>query len=115
MDPSHATWMFNQHEQARAYWRCLDLAWKRIQTGDAADRLSAIVEFRKVTEAFVTLFKDHAIRENNLLYPEMGRFLTEADDGLVLNIISHFGPADITPYIAIVGEMERALGIGGAA
>jgi len=112
MDPKVASWMFNQHDQARAYWRALDIAWKRIKTGDAGDRRNAIGELAKITEAFVTLFKDHALRENDSLYPELGRWLTEADDALVLNIISHTGPADITPYVALVGEMERVLGIG---
>jgi len=112
MDPKVAQWMFNQHDQARAYWRALDVAWRRIETGDTGDRRNAIAEFAKVTEVFVTLFKDHAIRENDSLYPELGRWLTEADDKLVFNLISHFGPADITPFIAIVDEMERALGIG---
>jgi len=112
MDPKVASWMFNQHDQARAYWRALDIAWKRIKTGDAGDRRNAIGEFAKITEAFMTLFKDHAIREHDSLYPELGRWLTEADDALVLNITSHTGPADITPYVALVGEMERALGIG---
>lgn len=112
MDPRAASWMWNQHEQARAYWRALDIAWKRIETGDAGDRRNAVGEFAKITEAVVTLFKDHAVRENDSLYPELGRWLTEADDALVLNIISHTGPADITPYVALVGEMERALRIG---
>ena len=111
MEPRDAQWMFDQHDQARAYWRALDIAWRRIQTGDTADRRSALREFAKVTEVFVTLFKDHAVRENDELYPELGRWLTEADDALVLNLISHFGPADITPFVALVGEMEHALGL----
>jgi hemerythrin-like domain-containing protein len=104
MDPHAATWVLDQHDQARAYFRALDVAWRRIRGTDRADHWQALGEFAKLTEAFVTLFKAHAIRENDAMYPE-------ADDALVLNIISHFGPPDITPYVALVGEMKRALGI----
>jgi hypothetical protein len=112
MDPRAATWVMNQHDQARAYFRALDVAWRRIQGCDRADQVQALGEFATITEAFVTLFKAHAIRENDAMYPEIGRWLTETDDALVLNIISHFGPPDITPYVALVGAMEQALGIG---
>jgi HAD superfamily hydrolase (TIGR01509 family) len=111
MDPNAATWVMNQHDQARAYFRALDVAWRRIQGSDRADSWQALGEFGKITETFVSLFKAHAIRENDTMYPEIGRWLSEADDALVLNIISHYGPPDITPYVALVGEMERALGI----
>jgi hypothetical protein len=113
MDPRGARWMLDQHEQARAYWRGLDVAWKRIQEGDDDDRFYAIRDFRFLVEAFVSLFEAHAVRENDQLYPESGKHFGDSDDSMVLNLISHFGPPDITPFVAMVEAMEAALD-GGA-
>jgi hemerythrin-like domain-containing protein/histidinol phosphatase-like enzyme len=111
MDPKHGQWVFDQHDQARAYFRALDIAWKRVENGDEDDRWHAIGDFYRISESFVLLFKDHAVRENDHFYPEVGSYFSESDDALVLNIISHFGPPDITPYVALVEAMERALGL----
>jgi HAD superfamily hydrolase (TIGR01549 family) len=112
MDPKRVEWVLNQHDQARAYFRALDVAWRRIETGDADDRWYAIGDFWRTLDAFVTLFTRHAIRENDELYPEVGSYLGDADDSLVLGIVSRMGPPDITPYVAMVGAMESALGLG---
>ncbi|MEU5160935.1 HAD family hydrolase [Streptomyces sp. NPDC020875] len=109
MPPERARWMFDQHDQARAYWAAIAVAWRRIQHGDPRDVAYAISDFRGCTESFVRLFRAHAIRENDELYPELGRRLTDADDAAVLSIVHHTGPPDIGPYAAIVGAMEEAL------
>jgi hypothetical protein len=111
MDPQRGQWVVSQHEQARAYWNCLNVAWKRIEDGDDDDRWYALVDFAKTMEAFVFLFKAHAVRENYQLYTEAGLFLNDSDDALILNIIQHSGPSDITPYVAMVERMEGLLGI----
>ena len=103
--------MFSQHEQARAYWNCLDIAWRRIQADDADDRFYAVIDFQRSVEAFVYLFKAHAVRENNEMYPEAGKHFDDSDDALVLNLISHFGPADITPFVGMVERMEKLLDV----
>jgi hypothetical protein len=111
MNPAKAQWVFDQHEQARAYWRALDVAWRRIQNGDADDRWFAVVDFQRTMQAFVFLFKAHAVRENAQLYPDAGGFFNDTDDAMVLNLISHFGPSDITPFVGMVGRMEELLGL----
>jgi hypothetical protein len=70
-----------------------------------------LIDFQKTLDAFVYLFKAHAVRENNELYPAAGAVFSDADDALVLNIIAHSGPSDITPYIGMVERMERLLDI----
>jgi len=112
MDPKLGQWVVNQHEQARAYWRVLDVAWRRIQNGDPDDRFYALIDFQKGVEAFVSLFEAHAVRENDQMYPTAGGFFNDSDDALVLNIIQHSGSPDITPYIGMVERMEKLLGIG---
>lgn len=111
MDPAHGAWVFHHHDQARAYWQAMNIAWRRLQAGDAIDRPYAINDFWRATEAFVILFRHHAERENDQLYKEIGDVIGDTDDTLILNIIEHTGPSDITPYVAIVGAMEQALGI----
>lgn len=111
MDQAHAQWVFNQHEQARAYWGCLDVAWRRIKTGDPDDRFFALIDFQRSVEAFVYLFKAHAVREDDAMYPEAGRHFNDSDDALVLNLITHTGPSDITPYVGMVQRMEALLGL----
>ncbi|MBZ9744307.1 HAD hydrolase-like protein [Mesorhizobium sp. CO1-1-7] len=104
-------WVFDQHDQARAYWRGIDVAWRRIQTGDDDDRFYALQDFKALADAFVVLFKAHAVRENNQLYPDAGAVFNDADDALVLNMIQHSGVPDISPYIGIVERAEALLGI----
>ncbi|HET6942480.1 MAG TPA: HAD family hydrolase [Sphingomicrobium sp.] len=111
MKPTDGQWVFDQHAQARAYWRSLDVAWRRIQTGDDDDRFYALIDFQRTVEAFVDLFKAHAVREDNQMYPKAGKFFNDSDDALVLNIIQHTGASDITPYIGMVERMEKLLKI----
>jgi len=113
MDPEEGEWVIYQHEQARAYWKCLNIAWKRVVEGDDDDRWYALVDFQRSVEAFVFLFKAHAVRENDQLYPRAGDFIKDSDDDLVLNIIQHSGPSDISPYVGMVERMESLLGIPG--
>jgi len=111
MPRSKAQWVFDQHEQARAYWNVLDVAWRRVQQGDDDDRFFALVDFQRTIEAFVFLFKAHAVRENDQTYPTAGSYFNDTDDAMVLNLISHFGPADITPFVGMVERMEQLLGV----
>lgn len=111
MDPDSVAWLWQQHDQGRAYFRALDIAWKRVQIGDAADLPLAIDAFSRCCDGFVLLFKEHAERENDELYPTMGSFFNDTDDTLIINLISHIGPADFTPYVGLVSSMEEALGL----
>ena len=107
-----AQWVFNQHEQARAYWSVLDVAWRRIETGDEDDRWYAARDFAASVQAFIYLFKAHAVRENDEVYPSAGKNFDDSEDALVLNLITHFGPADIAPFVGMVEKAEGLLGIG---
>lgn len=111
MNADRGQWILDQHEQARAYWSAMKVAWRRIERGDDDDRFYAIWDFQKSLEAFVFLFEAHAVRENYQLYPEAGTHFNDTDDAMVLNLLQHFGPADITPYVAMVERMESKLGI----
>lgn len=111
MPPQNAQWMLDQHDQARAYWAAIDVAWRRICLGDAMDCYYAVLDFRRLTEAFVVLFAAHAVREENELYIEAAGHFDSSDDDLVTDIIEHSGPSDITPYVGMVERAEKLLGI----
>ncbi|MDQ3659605.1 MAG: hypothetical protein M3454_00805 [Actinomycetota bacterium] len=111
MDPKHAEWVFNDHDQGRAYAQAVDVAWRRINAGDETDLPYAIDDFARCIEGLVEMFTYHAQREDKLLFPEMARYLSEDDDALIMLVITHIGPPDISPYIALVAEMEQALGM----
>jgi len=111
MPAAEGKWVKNQHDQARAYWNSLNVAWQRILTGDDDDRWFGIVDFYRSTQAFVFLFKYHAVRENDWMYPTAGSFFDPTDDAQVVNLASHFGPVDISPFVWMVGQMEQLLGL----
>jgi len=115
MDPRKTQWVLNHHEQARAYWRSIDVAWHRILTGDPDDRAYAIGDFWRSTEAFVILFEHHAVRENDDFYPTVGAYFSDNDDTLLMQIIMQIGWRDIGPFAGMVESAEKALGIGAAA
>jgi len=105
-----AEWVFAQHEQARAYWNAITVAWKRMGGSDDGDRYYAAMDFRRTTEAFVFLFEAHAVRENNEFYELASSVIDDATDALVTDIIQH-ASADIPPYIGMVSRAEKVLGI----
>ena len=115
MDADDAQWVFDHHDQCRAYFVALDVAYRRIKATDrdpqAIDYAPAVEDFKRNAVGFVDLMLHHAERENDELYPTMGSFFSDADDTLVINLISHIGPADFTPYVSLVATMEEALGM----
>ena len=115
MDPRKTQWVLNHHEQARAYWHSIDVAWHRILTGDPDDRVYAIGDFWRSTEAFVILFEHHAVRENDEFYPTVGGYFSDNDDTLLMNIIVQMGWRDIGPFAGLVESAESALGTRAAA
>ncbi len=109
MDPKKAEFVYNHHEQARAYWAGMTLAYKRILTGSAPDRALAYGDFWRLTEAFVILFEAHAKLENDHLYPDVGSYLDDGDDTRIMTLLGEFGWRDIGPFAEMVGQMEAAL------
>ena len=69
------------------------------------------MDFRRSTDAFVFLFTAHAVRENTTVYMQASEKVDPATDALVLNILQHSGPPDLTPYIGMVTRAEKLLGI----
>jgi hemerythrin-like domain-containing protein len=106
-----AAWVYSDHDQGRAYSKAADIAWRRITSDDAEDYPQAIQDFVRCTEGLVNMFEYHAEREDRMLFPEMARYLSDADDDLIMHVVSQIGPADVTPYITLVADMEEALGI----
>ena len=111
MPLAHAQWVIDQHEQVRAYVNVMNVAWGRIERGDDDDRFYALIDFRRGVEGFVYLLAGHAVRENDQMFTEVGGFFNDTDDSMVMNLLTHFGPADVTPYVAMVARIEAIFGI----
>jgi hemerythrin-like domain-containing protein len=111
MSARDVEWVYTDHDQGRAYAKAIDIAWKRINAGDETDLPHAMDDFARCTEGLVNMFEYHAEREDHRLFPEMARHLSEADDDLIMHVIKQIGPPDVTPYIALVVDMEEALGV----
>ncbi len=111
LDRETIEWFYAHHAQARAYFRCFDAAYKRTRAGDATDLPYAINDLTHCLDGFVTLFRHHAVRENDILYPSMGKYFNDTDDSLLMNLLSQIGPRDFAPYVGIVETMEGLLGI----
>src|SRR5439155_2259884 len=56
MNPKDVAWVFFHHDQGRAYFRAMDVAWQRIQAGEERDMPLAIDAYARSTEGFVKLF-----------------------------------------------------------
>ena len=109
MDPRLAQWAINDHEQVRAYWASLNVAWKRILTGDDDDRAWAYGDFWRTIEAQVTLLDHHAVRENDELFPLLGGFFSDQDDTMLMGILMQIGWSNVGPFVTMVAAMEKAL------
>src|SRR4029079_1665761 len=97
----------NDHEQVRAYWGSLNVAWKRILTGDDDDRAWEYGDFWRTIEAQVTLIDHHAVRENDELFPLLGGFFSDQDDTMLMGILMQIGWSNVGPFVTMVAAMEK--------
>ncbi|HEY0154485.1 MAG TPA: HAD-IA family hydrolase [Longimicrobium sp.] len=102
-----AAFVAPEHEQGRAYFRGLEIAYGRYLAGD----FNALRDFARNAEGVVDLYRDHGRREDDELFPELESYLTDMDDSLLLEFFAQIGPRDVTPYLAVLESMERELGL----
>lgn len=96
-----------EHDQGRAYFKAMETALHRISSGDQR----ALFDFRICTTGFIELYKAHGKYEDDTLFPAIGKVLTDSDDSLLINLVQQRGPADLTPYLGLIQDMEKELGI----
>lgn len=95
------------HDQGRLYFSALEVIVRRIQHGDER----ALPEAALILHAFVSLYHSHAVDENDHLFPEIGKYLTDTDDAIVVELLRQIGPAELTPWLALVQSLEVEVGI----
>jgi hemerythrin-like domain-containing protein len=105
LDPADCAFVAIEHDQGRAYFRGMDIALTRIRAGDA----KAFGDFAHLAQGFVELYREHGRKEDDELLKKIGDLLTDADDGLIVDLIGQIGPADLTLYLAVIGELEGEL------
>jgi hemerythrin-like domain-containing protein/histidinol phosphatase-like enzyme len=98
-------WVLLEHDQGRAYFTAIEIAYKRLLNGDAI----ALQDLKVNLEGFVNLYKQHGGREDNEFLPEVGKLFSDQDDALIIDLFSKAGPADLTPYLALIAQMESEL------
>lgn len=96
-----------EHDSGRLYFRAIAIAVKRAQGG----KLPALDEAAALIDALVSLYRVHAQEEDQTLFPQLGGYLTDADDAIVVELMRKIGPPDVTPYLALVESLERAAGL----
>lgn len=100
-------YVMEDHDRGRVYFRSLDMALSRIRSGDA----SAVADFKASLDGFVTLYREHARRENDESLPGMGALLDGYQDAVIAELMDRFGPGDLGPWLQLIAEMEKELGI----
>ncbi len=100
-----AEWIMLEHNQGRAYFNAIDIAFQRIQNGDNI----ALNDLKLNLEGFVSLYKQHGAREDNEFLAEACKLFSEQDDALIVDLFAKAGPVDLTPYLALIAQMESDL------
>lgn len=99
--------VLDEHDEGRSYFRGMEVALRRIRE----DNADAIADFRRCTAGFVDLYKAHGPYENDVVLPEIGHRLSDADDVLLSNLLRQAGPPDVSPYVGLIQVMEQELGV----
>src|SRR5262249_2618894 len=107
LDPSQTDFIALDHKQGRNYFRGLDIALRRINTGDSG----AVMELSYLLSGMVDLYRAHGQKEDDEVFKKIGDLLTDADDALMMDLMSRIGPVDITLYLAAIASMEKDLGL----
>lgn len=108
VSPSLIKRTIEEHDLGRAYFKAMDAALQRVETGDLRDTAA---DFRRCGMGFVELYKRHGPYENDVLLPAIGAVLTPADDVIVTALMRQHMPGDVMPYISIIQMLEREVGI----
>jgi hemerythrin-like domain-containing protein len=98
-------WITLEHEQGRAYFKAITLAYERIQNNYEI----AYLDLKLCLDAVVRLYRQHGKREDGEFLPEMGRLLSEEDDALIVDLLAKAGPDDLTPYLILLSQIESDL------
>jgi len=107
LPPSAIEPTLREHEQGRLYFRALRLGLSRVND----DHSFAFDEIQLILQAFVKLYRAHGPDENNRLFPEMGKYLTDSDDAVIIALMRKSGPSDLTPYLMILDSLEAEVQI----
>jgi hemerythrin-like domain-containing protein len=107
MPPEKCAFVPLEHAQGRAYFTAMSVALTRVRAGDTA----ALSDFARAAGGTVGLYKEHGRKEDDLLFPAMGAYITDTDDSLIVDLMAQVGPRDLTPYLGLIQALEQSLGL----
>jgi hypothetical protein len=67
--------------------------------------------FARCPEGTVKMFCYHSKQEDHRHFPNMAKYLREADKDLLMHAIRQIGPEDVSPYISLVATREESVGV----
>lgn len=95
--------VLKDHDQGRAYFKGMKIALDRYDL----DYKSALIDFRINAEGFIQLYKAHGAFEDDVVLPAIGKLSSDLDDGVIVDLFLKEGPADLTPYLLLISNMEK--------
>jgi hemerythrin-like domain-containing protein/histidinol phosphatase-like enzyme len=98
-------WILLEHDQGRAYFEAIAIAYRRLLNGDEIAKADLKINL----EGFVNLYKQHGAREDNEFLAEASVLFSDQDDALIVDLFAKAGPGDLTPYLALIAQMESEL------
>lgn len=107
LSPRDVEYVIADHDRGRSHFRALRTALDRIRDGDK----DAFVDVGTELGGFVTLYRNHARRENDETLPKIGALLDGRSDALIVELMDRYGPGDLGPWLTLIAELETELGI----
>lgn len=98
-------WVLLEHDQGRSYFTAIEIAYRRLLNGDEI----ANHDLKINLDGFVNLYKQHGAREDIEFLPEVSILFSDLDDALIIDLFAKAGPGDLTPYLALIGQLEAEL------
>ena len=102
--------MLQEHELGRQYTRAMRAAAEEWQGGDQSARARVVEN----ALGYVTLLRQHILKEDSILFPMAGRFIPLADQSALLTGFEQVeheetGPGIHEKYLALAGRLEQKM------
>jgi len=104
--------MLADHEQGRSFTRGMREAALKLEAGQGSSREAIIANAR----AYVSLLRQHILKEDNILYPMAQRVIPPADQPQLVEDFEHVeheetGEGVHEKYLALAARLEKEMGL----
>lgn len=104
--------MFHEHEEGRAHIQTMHAALEQAEAGTDA----ALQQFVQHAQAYVTLLREHIVKEDHCLFPMADRTLTAADQRQLLDSFTHvehekMGAGTHEHFLVVAQQLAERYGV----